>query len=89
MKARCTTDSLTLELIDALELSEVLDYLQDWLRGAGAAVHEDLHRFAGDRQATQLIQRRLTVFSQLLVLGEADDHSDDDGDQDPCRERRW
>lgn len=94
MKARCTTDSLTLDLIDALELSEVLDYLQDWLRGAGAAVHEDLHRFAGDQHATQLLQRRLTVFSQLLVFGEADDHSDDDksnddGDQDPCRERRW
>ena len=89
MKARCTTDSLTLDLIDALELSEVLDYLQDWLRGAGAAVHEDLHRFAGDQQATQLIQRRLTVFSQLLVFGEVDDQSDDDGDQDPCRERRW
>ncbi len=85
--------TITLDLLDALELSEVLDYLQDWLRGAGAAVHEDLHRFAGDQQATQLIQRRLTVFSQLLVFGEVDDHSDDatddDGDQDPCRERRW
>ncbi len=40
-------------------------------------------------QATQLIRRRLTVFSQLLVFGEVDDQSDDDGDQDPCRERRW
>ena len=95
MKARCTTDSLTLDLIDALELSEVLDYLHDWLRGAGAAVHDDLHRFAGDQQATQLLQRRLTVFSQLLVLGEAhddDDSDDDDSDDDdpgPCRERRW
>ena len=89
MKARCTTDSLTMDLIDALELSEVLDYLRDWLRGAGAAVHEDLHRFAGDQQATQLIQRRLTVFSELLVFGETDDQTDEDVDQDPCRERGW
>ena len=89
MKAHCTTDSLTLDLIDALELSEVLDYLRDWLRGADAAVHEDLHRFAGDQQATQLIQRRLTVFSELLVFGETDDQTDEDVDQDPCRERGW
>ena len=88
MKARCTTDSLTLELIDALELSEVLDYLRDWLRGASAAVGEDLRRFAGDQQATQLIERRLSAFSQLLVLGEADDQTDD-AEPDPCRERRW
>ena len=93
MKARCTTDSLTLDLIDALELSEVLDYLHDWLRGADAAVHDDLRRFAGDQQATQLLQRRLTVFSQLLVFGEADDHNeaddDSDDDRDPVRGRRW
>lgn len=88
MKARCTTDSITLDLIDALELSEVLDYLRDWLDGASAAVGEDLRRFAGDQQATQLIGRRLSVFSQLLILGEADDQTDD-ADHDPCRERGW
>ena len=95
MKARCTTDSLTLDLIDALELSEVLDYLHDWLRGAGAAVHEDLHRFAGDQQATKIVQHRLTAFSHLLVFGEADtdDEPDDEPDdvtgQDPSGEVSW
>ncbi|MBW3648790.1 MAG: hypothetical protein KY440_13650 [Actinobacteria bacterium] len=93
--ARCTIGSVTLDLIDAMELSEVLDYLHDWLRGANAAVHDDLHRFAGDQQATQLIQRRLMAFSHLLVFGEADiddepdDEPDDVAEQDPSRELSW
>ena len=90
--ARCTTGSVTLDLIDAMELSEVLDYLHDWLRGANSAVHNDLHRFADDQHATQLIQRRLMAFSHLLVFGEADepgDEPDDVVEQDPSREVWW
>lgn len=87
--ARCTTGSVTLNLLDAMELSEVLDYLNDWLRGANPAVHDDLHRFGGDQQASQLIQRRLTAFSHLLVFGEADPDDQPDDEQDQSREVSW
>ncbi len=87
--ARCTTHSVTLDLHDALELSQVLDYLHEWLSGAGDGVHADLRRFAGEDNATPVVRRSLTAFSQLLILGEADDVGDSHPDPDPEQGEPW
>ena len=90
--AKCTHGSVTLELIDAMELSEVLDYLFDWLHGASDPVRQDLIAFASDPHALQVVRSRLVAFSQLLVFGEADfdEHDDpDDRDHRDSREQPW
>jgi hypothetical protein len=87
--------TITLDLLDALELSEVLDYLRDWLTAASDDVRADLHRFGCDDNATITVCRRLGAFTELIVTGEAADHDiypgreqdhdadhDGDGDQD-------
>jgi hypothetical protein len=85
--AICTHGSVTLELIDAMELSEVLDYLFHWLHGANDAVHHDLVSFAGDPHALRVVTRRLTAFSQLLICGQADfDDHDDNHDRPDDRD---
>lgn len=80
--AKCTDGSVTLELIDALELSEVLDYLFDWLHGASDAVRQDLITYGSHPNAVRIVKNRLTAFSQLLIWGEADLEQDDEGEDD-------
>lgn len=65
--------TITLDLLDALELSEVLDYLRDWLTAAGEHVQADLNRFGGDDHATRTVCSRLSAFTELIVTGQADD----------------
>jgi len=65
--------TITLDLLDALELSEVLDYLRDWLTAASDHVRADLHRFGCDDNATTTVCRRLSAFTELIVTGQADD----------------
>lgn len=91
--------TLTLDLLDAMELSEVLDYLNDWLRGADAHVRADLHRFGCDNNATTTVCRRLSAFAELLVTGQADDddiypgrghdHHSHNGFEPPVRDTQW
>ena len=66
--------TVTLDLLDALELSEVLGYLNDWLTGTSDDVRADLHRFGCDDNATQTVCRRLSAFTELIVNGQADDN---------------
>jgi hypothetical protein len=68
-------------MTDAMELSEILDYLAQWLTTTSEpAVHADLARFALDPAAPRDLPRTLTGFSRLLVFGEDDT---DDEEQEP------
>ena len=84
MTAKCTDSHVTLKLIDAFELSDLLGYLFDWLRGASDTVVEDLIGFGSDPQAARVVMSRLSAFTQLLICGEADFEQDDNdlGNQD-------
>lgn len=77
--------TITLDLLDALELSEVLDYLRDWLTAAGEHVRADLNRFGCDDRATRTVCDRLSAFTELIVTGQADDDDIYPGrDRDRC-----
>jgi hypothetical protein len=92
--------TVVLDLLDAMELSEVLDYLNDWLTGTSDDVRADLNRFGGDDSATKTVCHRLTAFTELIITGEAEDddiypgrdpdhHSHDGVDQRTDRDKRW
>lgn len=85
--------TVTLDMTDAMELSEVLDYLAQWLELADDHVRADLAAFAWDEGAMPLVQQRLASFSRLLVCGHADfdldDEPDDDLDGGAGQERSW
>ena len=91
--------TLTLDLLDAMELSEVLDYLQQWLKAAGEDVRADLNRFGCHDSATATVCERLTAFSELIVTGQADDddiypgrqddHHTYNGQAPSVRDTRW
>jgi len=73
--------TVTLDMVDAMELSEILDYLADWLRTSSDAVHADLARFALDPAAPRDLSRALSGFSRLLLFGE--DDTDDEQEAQP------
>ncbi len=87
--------TVTLDMTDAIELSELLDYLAQWLQLADDNVRADLNAFAWDQGAMPLVRERLTSFARLLVFGHADDNPDDpedlDGDSgsDTEQQRPW
>ena len=85
--------TVTLDMTDAIELSEVLDYLAQWLKVADDHVHADLNAFAWDEGAMPLVRQRLASFSRLLVCGHADfdldDELDDDLDGGAGQDRPW
>jgi hypothetical protein len=91
--------TITLDLLDALELSEVLDYLRDWLTTTSDHVRADLHRFGCDDNATKTVCNRLTAFTELIVTGQADDddiypgrdddHHSRDGRGPSDRDDKW
>jgi hypothetical protein len=71
--AACHAMSVTLDMTDAMDLSEVLDYLAQWLTTTPEpAVHADLARFRLDLAEPRDLARTLTGFSRLLVFGEDD-----------------
>jgi hypothetical protein len=81
---RLTT--VTLDMGDAIELSEMLDYLADWLGAAGHDVREDLAQFALDHTAPGYLPGELTRFSRLLIFG----HDATSNDQEQGQEgQRW
>jgi hypothetical protein len=67
--AQIRLSTVTLDMGDAIELSEMLDYLADWLTIAGQDVRADLARFALDHTAPGYLPRELTRFSRLLIFG--------------------
>lgn len=81
--------TVTLDMSDAIELSEVLDYLAQWLQVADDNVRADLNAFAWDEGAMPLVRERLTSFSRLLVFGHADFDPDDDLDSGADQDRTW
>jgi len=80
--------TVTLDIGEALELSELLDYLAQWLGIADPAVGADLAAFGCTPGAVQTVREYLVSFSRLLVFGHApihpdlDDHGDLDVDGD-------
>lgn len=82
--------SVTLDIGDALELSELLDYLAQWLGVADPAVGDDLSKFAWDQGAIGSVREHLVSFSRLLVFGQAPVEPDLTGDSDSDGEGlRW
>lgn len=84
--------TVTLDMPDALELSELLDYLAQWLELADDHVRADLAAFAWDQGAMPMVRQQLTSFARLLVFGHADGDPDDlDGDSgsDTDPQRPW
>jgi len=73
---RATT--VTLDTGDAVELSELLDYLAQWLQAVDDTVRADLQHFAWDEGAMPLVRERLTSFARLLVFGHASFATDHD-----------
>lgn len=86
---RITT--VTLDMSDAIELSEMLDYLAQWLAVADDSVRADLNAFAWDEGAMPMVRERLASFAGLLVFGHADFDLDDDSDLDGTadQDRSW
>ena len=72
--------TVTLDMSDAIELSEVLDYLAQWLQVADDSVRADLTAFACDEGAMPMVRERLASFARLLVFGHANFDDDDDLD---------
>lgn len=62
-----TESTLTLQVVDAMELAEVCDYLIEWLGTAPTAVGEDLARFGADNAAPVEVCRTLARFAGLLT----------------------
>jgi hypothetical protein len=76
--------TVTLDMGDAIELSEMLDYLADWLNIAGDGVRADLARFALDHTAPGYLPGELTRFSRLLIFGHdgtGEDEQEQGGDR--------
>lgn len=69
--------TVTLGMNDAMELSELLDYLAQWLTQADEHVRVDLAKFAWDEGAMPLVREDLTSFARLLVFGHAHFATDD------------
>jgi hypothetical protein len=67
MRTGPATVAITAE--DAIELSELLDFVADWVRAAPATVACDFARFvgAGSDYSTAELHRRLVGFSSLLL----------------------
>ncbi len=80
--------TVTLDMADALDLSELLDNLDRWLAEADPTIRADLQRFATAR-AIYSPRLQLAGFSQLLVLGEGDVGDPDDEHEDQYRHRGW
>ncbi len=78
--AHVRISSVTLEMGDALELSELLDYLAQWLGVADPAARADLSKFAWDQGAIRSVREHLVSFSRLLVFGHAPVEPDLDED---------
>jgi hypothetical protein len=78
--------TVTLDMTDAIELSELLDYLAQWLEHADDHVRADLNAFAWDEGAMPMVRERLASFARLLVFGHADFDLDDELDE---QEASW
>jgi len=74
--------TVTLDMTDAIELSELLDYLAQWLELADDHVRADLAAFAWDQGAMPMVRERLTSFARLLVFGHAPFDTDTDNGLD-------
>jgi len=72
------TNTVTLDMNDAMELSELLDYLAQWLAQADDHVRADLIKFACYQGAMPLARESLISFARLLVLGHAPVTADPD-----------
>ena len=72
--------TVTLDMTDAMELSELLDYLAQWLCLADDNVRADLNAFAWDEGAMPMVRERLASFARLLVFGHAPFDTDTDTD---------
>jgi hypothetical protein len=81
--------TVTLDMTDAIELSELLDYLAQWLELADDHVRADLAAFAWDEGAMPMVRERLASFARLLVFGHADFDLDDELDGGAGQERSW
>ena len=87
--------TVTLDMTDAMELSELLDYIAQWLAVADDSVRADLNAFGWDEGAMPLVRERLASFARLLVFGHAEFDLDDDSDLDSDlgsgadRDRSW
>ena len=73
--------TVTLDMTDAIELSELLDYLAQWLELADDHVRADLNAFAWDEGAMPMVRERLASFARLLVFGQAPFDTDQDLDE--------
>lgn len=76
-------NTVTLDMTDAMELSELLDYLAQWLCLADDHVRADLNAFAWDEGAMPMVRQRLSNFARLLVFGHAPSDTDTDTEQEP------
>lgn len=74
--------TVTLDTPDAIELSELLDYLAQWLTLADDHVRTDLASFAWDQGAMPMVRQQLASFARLLVFGHADFDLDDEPDDE-------
>lgn len=83
-KAQVRLSTVTLDMTDAMELSELLDYLAQWLELADDHVQADLAAFAWDQGAMPMVRARLTSFARLLVFG----HDPFDTDTDYGRDEQ-
>ena len=83
-RAQLRASSITLDIGDAIELSELLDYLAQWLGLADPVVSADLSRFAWDHGAIRSVRQDLVSFAQLLVFGQALVEPDPDHDSGSC-----
>jgi hypothetical protein len=85
--------TVTLDMTDAIELSELLDYLAQWLELADDHVRADLNAFAWDEGAMPMVRERLASFARLLVFGHAgfdlDDERDDELDCGAGQDPSW
>lgn len=78
-RALVRLSTVTLDMTDALELSELLDYLAQWLQHTDAHVRADLAAYAWDDRALPQVRQRLAAFARLLVCGHASFDLDDLG----------
>lgn len=59
-------DMITLDMLDAVEMAEVCDYLRDWIVGAPKAVTESLTRFGGP-DAKAIVLEALGRLADVVV----------------------
>jgi len=76
-KAQVRASTVTLDMTDAMELSQLLDYLAQWLGQADENVRADLSKFAWDEGAMPLVRESLISFARLLTFGHARFDTDD------------